>query len=69
MRKKTLALLVFILLAFLPMKGNLQPFQKLQLPYDATGIRSILQDETGMMWIGTSRGLFSYNGYNLYRDN
>lgn len=69
MRKKTLALLVFILLVFLPMKGNLQPFQKLQLPYDATGIRSILQDETGMMWIGTSRGLFSYNGYNLHRYN
>lgn len=34
----------------------------------AQTVCSIAQDSTGMMWIGTERGLFCYDGYRSYRQ-
>lgn len=34
---------------------------------DANIVYSFFQDEQGMMWLGTKRGLFSYDGYSLQR--
>ena len=44
-----------------------QAFTNITLPYDANMVKAVLQDRQGMIWIGTKRGLFSYNGYNLHR--
>lgn len=32
---------------------------------EAIPVRSVAQDSTGMMWLATGRGLFSYDGYEL----
>ena len=38
------------------------------VPLDgAQTVCAIVQDEQGMMWIGTDNGLFSYDGYHGYR--
>lgn len=35
------------------------------VPQDAQTVYSVAQDSTGMMWVGTENGLYSYNGYNF----
>lgn len=40
-------------------------FRHVELPSYANIVNTLIQDEQGMMWIGTKRGLFSYNGYNV----
>lgn len=40
-------------------------FRNVELPSYASIVNAIVQDEQGMMWIATKRGLFSYNGYNV----
>ncbi len=42
-------------------------FLNLTLPFDANIVYTFFQDEEGMMWIGTKRGLFGYNGHVLHR--
>lgn len=39
-------------------------FNNIFLPYDANSVNCILQDEQGLMWFGTRRGVFAYNGFN-----
>lgn len=41
-------------------------FKNLKLPYDANTVNTIFQDSNGLMWIGTKRGLISYNGFNYH---
>ena len=41
-------------------------FHNITLPYDANIVNCIKQDSKGMIWLGTKRGLFSYNGYNAH---
>ena len=33
---------------------------------DANLVNTIFQDQEGMIWLGTKRGLYSYNGYDLH---
>lgn len=40
-------------------------FKNIVLPFDANQVNVICQDSQGMIWLGTKRGLFSYNGYNV----
>ncbi len=40
-------------------------FRHVELPSYANIVNTLIQDDQGMMWIGTKRGLFSYNGYNV----
>lgn len=42
-------------------------FTNISLPFNANIVYSFSQDEQGMMWLGTKRGLFSYDGYSLRR--
>lgn len=39
-------------------------FNNIILPFDANIINTMYQDKQGMIWLGTKRGLFNYNGYN-----
>ncbi|MGQ1946964.1 ligand-binding sensor domain-containing protein [Geofilum sp. OHC36d9] len=50
-----------------PLRQNYtyQTFENLTLPFDANIVNTICQDEQGLMWFGTKRGLFNYNGYNI----
>ena len=43
-----------------------QTFKNISLPVDANIVNTIFQDDAGMIWLGTMRGLYSYNGYDLH---
>jgi signal transduction histidine kinase/ligand-binding sensor domain-containing protein/DNA-binding response OmpR family regulator len=43
-----------------------QAFKNIVLPFDANIVNTIYQDQQGIMWFGTKRGLFNYNGYNIH---
>ncbi len=46
--------------------GMYQSFKNITLPFDANIVNTLFQDEQGMMWFGTRRGLFSYNGHDIH---
>ncbi|MGM9791310.1 MAG: two-component regulator propeller domain-containing protein [Candidatus Cryptobacteroides sp.] len=73
--KKPAAILSLILLSFSmtgtpchPLNRNqsYQTFKNIALPIDANLVNVIFQDNAGLIWFGTQRGLFSYNGYDLH---
>ncbi len=41
-------------------------FANITLPYDACPVISLLQDNRGMLWLGTKRGLVCYNGHTFH---
>lgn len=43
-----------------------QTFKNISLPVDANLVNTIFQDDRGMVWLGTKRGLYSYNGFDLH---
>lgn len=43
-----------------------QTFKNISLPFDANLVNVIFQDDEGMIWFGTKRGLYEYNGYDLH---
>lgn len=45
---------------------NYQSFNNSTLSLEANSIRFFLQDKQGLMWIGTNKGLYSYDGYKSY---
>ncbi len=48
-------------------KGGLyDSFKNIALPLDANNVNTLFQDWQGMMWFGTKRGLFCYNGYDIH---
>lgn len=44
---------------------NYQIFDNISLGADATSIGCFLQDSDGLIWIGSDKGLFSYDGYSV----
>lgn len=44
-------------------KANYQIFNNLSLGTEASVISCFLQDKQGLLWIGSNKGLFSYDGY------
>lgn len=42
-------------------------FEQITLPYEANIVNYIFQDTQGMIWLGTKRGLFTYDGYTAHR--
>ncbi|NLO01112.1 MAG: response regulator [Bacteroidales bacterium] len=42
---------------------NYQSFDNFALSREANSVRFFLQDEQDLLWIGTNKGLFSYDGY------
>ncbi len=41
-------------------------FANITLPYDACPVISLLQDNRGILWLGTKRGLVCYNGHTFH---
>lgn len=59
-------LFVSLLLLFAPARAQrvvYQTFENISLGAEASVICCFLQDSQGMMWIGSDKGLFSYDGY------
>jgi len=44
---------------------NYQIFENIHLGSEASVVNSFIQDRQGMIWIGTDKGLFSYDGYSV----
>ena len=60
-------LLISIVLLLSCISGHAVPFRFDNMHIDGTStICSFTQDESGMMWLGTENGLYSYDGYNFY---
>ena len=51
-----------------PLNGDpaYQTFRNISLPVDANLVNTVFQDSRGMIWFGTQRGLYSYNGYDIH---
>lgn len=47
-------------------KMNYRSFDNSKLSLEANSIRFFLQDEQGLMWVGTNKGLYSYDGYRSF---
>lgn len=45
---------------------NYRSFDNSTLSLEANSIRFFLQDEQGLMWIGTNKGLYSFDGYKSF---
>jgi ligand-binding sensor domain-containing protein/AraC-like DNA-binding protein/signal transduction histidine kinase len=60
-------LLIGIMLLLGGIKGYALSYRFDNMHIDGTStICSFAQDESGMMWLGTENGLYSYDGYNFY---
>ena len=42
-------------------------FRNITLPFDDNQVNVIFQDDKGVIWLGTKRGLYSFNGYDLHQ--
>ncbi len=65
-KNRWISCLLFSLLLSLPLWGqgfNYRVFENISLEPDASVISCFVQDTEGMLWIGSDRGLFSYDGY------
>ncbi len=69
--------LIFLFLPFLlegevlhnhPLKREsvYRSFDNIRLPFDDNQVNAIFQDNRGMIWLGTKRGLYSFNGYDFH---
>ena len=47
--------------------NNYHTFTNIQLPPDANSINTLFQDEQGLTWIGTKKGVYYYDGYNIHK--
>ena len=68
MKKYTIYIIIYMLLCFTSVFGqqaNYQIFENINLSTEASVTNCFLQDEQGMIWIGSNKGLFSYNGYSV----
>ena len=66
--KKQTGLFLCLLLFCLPSFGqtdNYQAFDNIYLNSDASIINCFIQDKQGLVWFGSDKGLFSYNGYTV----
>lgn len=57
--------LCFCLTAVNGQKANYQIFDNITLGTEASVSNCFLQDGQGMIWIGSNKGLFSYDGYSV----
>lgn len=61
-------LLFTFILALLSALTSAQTFSNVAIA-EASTVCSIAQDEQGMVWLGTERGLYSYDGYRTIQHN
>ena len=65
---KQTGLLISFLLIFLPtfsLTDNYRAFDNIFLNSDASRVNCFIQDQEGLVWFGSDKGLFSYNGYTV----
>ena len=43
-----------------------QIFENIKLDNETSVVTTFTQDRSGLMWVGTNKGLYSYDGYNAY---
>lgn len=70
MRNILTAVIIFITVATSALYGQSSPymqFNRMHTNTDASVIGCIMQDSTGMMWLGTNKGLYSYDGYSFFQ--
>jgi signal transduction histidine kinase/ligand-binding sensor domain-containing protein/CheY-like chemotaxis protein/AraC-like DNA-binding protein len=70
--KQILAIILLMLCLVLPERIESQTYKSfVQIPTDADAsmVASIIQDRSGMIWLGTNKGLYSYDGYSVYAHN
>ena len=61
-------ILLTLLSLLMPYLAAAQSFQNVSIA-DASTVYSIAQDEQGIMWFGTDRGLYAYDGYRSIPHN
>lgn len=70
--KRIITIILLMLFAVLPESISSQTYKSfIQIPIDADAsmVASIMQDRSGMIWLGTNKGLYSYDGYSVYAHN
>lgn len=67
-RSHYLSLLIWSLCLFnlFPHTSGYQQFENIRLSREASVTTSFSQDSAGLLWVGTNKGLYSYDGYNAY---
>ncbi|MBM6992904.1 MAG: hypothetical protein I3J02_06550 [Prevotella sp.] len=50
----------------MPLNQNDYRFTNIRLPYDANTVYCLYQDDNGLIWLGTKRGLINFNGFNFH---
>lgn len=67
MLRKSLSGFLFLFLSFLASGQTItcESFDNISLGPEASVINCFLQDDMGLIWIGSDKGLFSYDGYTV----
>lgn len=65
MKKHLTSILLFFIVVTVARAAAAEPVFEFEnmAPQDAQTVYSVAQDATGMMWVGTENGLYSYDGY------
>jgi signal transduction histidine kinase/DNA-binding response OmpR family regulator/sugar lactone lactonase YvrE len=68
MMKRLILGIVCLLFPFIicGQKMNYESFDNSTLSHEANSIRLFLEDDQGLIWMGTINGLYSYDGYNSF---
>lgn len=68
MNKKVICLILFCLCLSVVrgQKASYGLFENITLSTEASVTNCFLQDEQGLIWIGSDKGLFSYDGYSTH---
>ncbi|HYQ58176.1 MAG TPA: ATP-binding protein [Draconibacterium sp.] len=68
MKNRLILSLIYLLIPTLFFGQNMkyQSFDNSRLSLEANSIRFFLQDEQGLIWIGSNKGLYSYDGYQSF---
>ena len=67
--RERITTILFLILAYCSsgnvygQKVNYQQFDNIYLGAEASVISCFLQDSEGLIWVGSNKGLFSYDGY------
>lgn len=69
MRRLTVSLLAMALSIVSASAQAYKSFMQVKMEADASMINCMIQDSNGLIWLGTNRGLFCYDGYTVYAHN
>lgn len=58
--------LMLILFPFISSVSQEREWERIALFDDANTVFSLIQDSQGLMWFGTSQGLYDFDGYNCH---